>query len=130
MKPSDFFTRTKANEGEKLPLSLPDGTPTDEWLLIRGVDSDEFRDALDEHRRAILANAAIKDEAERAEQNRLAGLKLHCALVMGWSFDTEFTQEALQEFLIEAPHLAIEVDNFASNRKRFFRKSSTSSARD
>lgn len=130
MKPSDFFTRSRANEGERMPLSLPDGTPTDQWLMIRGVDSDEFRAALDEHRRAILANAAIKDEAERAEQNRIAGLKLHCALVMGWSFDTEFTQEALQEFLTEAPHLAIEVDNFASNRKRFFRKSSTNSARD
>lgn len=130
MKPSDFFTRSKANEGEKLPLSLPDGTLTDEWLLIRGVDSDEFRDALDEHRRAILANAAIKDETERAEQNRLAGLKLHCALVVDWSFDAEFTQEAIEEFLQEAPHLAVEVDNFASNRKRFFRKSSTSSAKD
>lgn len=130
MKPSDFFTRNKANEGEKLPLSLPDGTPTDEWLLVRGIDSDEVREALDEHRRTVLANAAIKDEAERAEANRSAGLKLQCALVMGWSFDADFTSEALEEFFKEAPHLAIEVDNFASNRKRFFRKSSTSSAKD
>lgn len=130
MKPSDFFTRSKANEGEKLPLSLPDGTPTDEWLLVRGVDSDEVREALDEHRRTVLANAAIESEAERAEANRSAGLKLQCALVMGWSFDADFTSGALEEFFKEAPHLAIEVDNFASNRKRFFRKSSTNSAKD
>lgn len=130
MKPSDFFTRNKANEGERMPLSLPDGTPTDEWLLIRGIDSDEFRAALDEHRRAVLANAAIEDEGERAEKNRLAGLNLHCALVMDWSFDAELTQEALQEFFTEAPHIAIEVDSFASNRKRFFRKGSASSAKD
>lgn len=130
MKPSDFFTRSKANEGERMPLSLPDGTPTDEWLLIRGIDSDEFRAALDEHRRAVLANAAIEDEAERAEKNRQAGLKLHCALVMDWSFDAELTQDALQEFFTEAPHIAIEVDSFASNRKRFFRKGSASSAKD
>ena len=130
MKPSDFFTRSKANEGERMPLSLPDGTPTDEWLLIRGIDSDEFRAALDEHRRAVLANAAIEDEAERAEKNRLAGLNLHCALVMDWSFDAELTQDALQEFFTEAPHIAIEVDSFASNRKRFFRKGSASSAKD
>ena len=122
MKPSDFFTRSKANEGERMPLSLPDGTPTDEWLLIRGIDSDEFRAALDEHRRAVLANAAIEDEGERAEKNRLAGLNLHCDLVMDWSFDAELTQDALQEFFTEAPHIAIEVDSFASNRKRFFRK--------
>ena len=130
MKPSDFFTRSKANEGERMPLSLPDGTPTDEWLLIRGIDSDEFRAALDEHRRAVLANAAIEDEGERAEKNRLAGLNLHCALVMDWSFDAELTQDALQEFFTEAPHIAIEVDSFASNRKRFFRKGSANSAKD
>lgn len=130
MKPSDFFTRNKANEGERMPLSLPDGTPTDEWLLIRGIDSDEFRAAMDEHRRSVLANAAIEDEAERAEKNRQAGLKLHCALVADWSFEAEFSPEAVEELFREAPHLAIEADNFASNRKRFFRKSSTSSARD
>lgn len=130
MKPSDFYTRAKASEGERLPLSLPDGTPTDEWLLIRGVDSDEFRAALDEHRRAILANAAIEDETEKVEKNRLAGVKLHCALIMGWSFDIECTADALEEFLREAPHLATEVDNFASDRRRFFRKRSTDSAKD
>ncbi|WGK60507.1 hypothetical protein QAO71_10420 [Halopseudomonas sp. SMJS2] len=129
MNPSDFFTRSKANEGEKLPLSLPDGTPTDEWLLIRGVDSDEFQAALDAHRRTILANAAIEDEAERAEKNRQAGLKLHAALIMGWSFEAELTPEALEEFLREAPHLAVEVDHFASNRQRFFRKGSASSVK-
>lgn len=130
MKPSDFFTRNKANEGERMPLSLPDGTPTDEWLLIRGIDSDEFRTAMDEHRRTVLANVAIEDEAERAEKNRQAGLKLHCALVAGWSFEAELTPEAVEELFREAPHLAIEADNFASDRKRFFRKGSTNSAKD
>ena len=71
MKPSDFFTRAKANEGERMPLSLPDGTPTDEWLQIRGVDSDEFRVALDEFRRELLVLASVKDEKERAEKTCL-----------------------------------------------------------
>jgi len=130
MKPSDFFTRSEANDGKRMPLSLPDGTPTDEWLLIRGVDSDEFRAALDEHRRAVVENAAIDDAADRAEANRVSALKLHCALVAGWSFDAELTQKALQELFTEAPHLAAEADSFASSRQRFFRKGSASSAKD
>ena len=130
MKPSDFFTRAKANEGERMPLSLPDGTPTDEWLLIRGVDSDEFRHALDEFRRELLVLASVKDEAERAEKTEAARLKLNAALVIGWSFDAEFSEAALLEFLRESPYITAEVDRFASDRRRFFGKRSTGSPKD
>jgi len=128
MKPSDFFTRAKANEGERMPLSLPDGTATDEWLLIRGVDSDEFRAALDDFRRDLLAYASIKDEAEKAGKTEQARLRLNAALVIGWSFEG-FSEEALLEFLRESPYIAAEVDRFASDRRRFFGKRSTNSAK-
>lgn len=130
MKPSDFFTRAKANEGERMPLSLPDGTPTDEWLLIRGVDSDEFRLAMDEFRRELLALAALKDEKDRADKTQAAQLKLNAALVSGWSFEAEFSDAALLEFLRESPYIAAEVDRFASDRRRFFGKRSTGSPKD
>lgn len=130
MKPSDFFTRAKANEGERMPLSLPDGTATDEWLLIRGVDSDEFRLALDAFRRDLLTYAAIKDEAEKAEKTEQARLRLNAALVIGWSFEAEFSEAALLEFLRESPYIAAEVDRFASDRRRFFGKRSTGSPKD
>ncbi len=130
MKPSDFFTRAKASEGERMPLSLPDGTATDEWLLIRGVDADEFRHALDAFRRDLLTYAAIKDEAEKAEKTEQARLRLNAALVIGWSFDVEFSEAALLEFLRESPYIAAEVDRFASDRRRFFGKRSTGSPKD
>ncbi|KZX63182.1 hypothetical protein A3710_17185 [Stutzerimonas frequens] len=130
MKPSDFFTRAKANEGERMPLSLPDGTPTDDWLQIRGVDSDEFRRAMDEFRRDRLALASIQDEIERKEKTEIAQLRLNAALVIGWSLDAEFTEAALLEFLREAPYVAAEVDRFASDRRRFFGKRSTGSPKD
>ena len=129
MKPSDFFTRAKANEGGRMPLSLPDGTPTDEWLLIRGVDSDEFRHALDAFRRDLLTYASIKDEGEKSEKTEQARLRLNAALVIGWSFDAEFSETALLEFLRESPYIAAEVDRFASDRRRFFGKRSTGSAK-
>lgn len=130
MKPSDFFTRAKANEGERMPLSLPDGTPTDDWLQIRGVDSDEFRFALDEFRRELLVMASLKDESERAKKTEAARLKLNASLVIGWSLDAEFTEAALLEFLREAPYVATEVDRFAADRRRFFRKRSTDLPKD
>lgn len=129
MKPSDFFTRAKANEGERMPLSLPDGTPTDEWLLIRGVDSDQFRSALDDFRRDLLTFASVKDEQEKADKTEQARLKLNAALIIGWSFEAEFSESALLEFLRESPYITAEVDRFASDRRRFFGKRSTGSAK-
>lgn len=129
MKPSDFFTRAKANEGERMPLSLPDGTPTDEWLLIRGVDSDQFRYALDEFRRDLLTFASVKDEQEKADKTEQARLKLNAALIIGWSFEAEFSEAALLEFLRESPYITAEVDRFASDRRRFFGKRLTGSAK-
>jgi len=128
MKPSDFHTRAKANEGERMPLALPDGTPTDEWLLIRGVDSDQFRAALDDYRRDALTIAATKDQAEKAEKSEQSRLRLNAALVIGWSLDADFTEAALLEFLRESPYITAEVDRFASDRRRFFGKRSTISA--
>lgn len=113
-----------------MPLSMPDGTPTDEWLQIRGVDSDEFRHAMDEFRRELLELAAVKDEKERAEKSEQARLKLNASLVIGWSLDAEFTEAALLEFLRESPYIAAEVDRFASDRRRFFGKRSTGSPKD
>lgn len=129
MKPSDFFTRAKANEGERMPLSLPDGTPTDEWLLIRGVDSDQFRTALDDFRRELLAVTSLKDENEKTDKTEAARLKLNAALIIGWSFEAEFSEPALLEFLRESPYIAAEVDRFASDRRRFFGKRSTGSVK-
>ena len=130
MKPSDFFTRAKANEGERMPISLPDGTPTDEWLQIRGVDSDQFRVALDDFRRELLAIASLKDETEKADRTEVARLALNAALIIGWSFDAEFSDVALMEFLRESPYITAEVDRFASDRRRFFGKRSTGSPKD
>ena len=130
MKPSDFFTWAKANEGERMPLSLPDGTTTDEWLQIRGVDSDIFQRAMDEFRRELVVLASVKDEKERAEKTEAARLKLNAALVIGWSFDAEFSEAALLEFLRESPYIATEVDRFASDRRRFFGKRSTGLPKD
>ena len=53
-----FFTRENANEGIELPLLLPDGTKTEHWLRIRGVDADGFRKAEARSKRKMLEIAA------------------------------------------------------------------------
>ena len=107
----EFYTRTKANEGVKLPLSTPDGEKTDHWLMILGVDSDVFREAESEAKRSLIQKKADPKEAM---------LSVVASLVSDWSFDKPCTQEEVKAFLKEAPQIADAVDKVAGDRKLFF----------
>lgn len=122
-----FFTREKANEGIEVPLYLPDGTKTEHWLRIRGVDSDHFRLAEAESKRDAMRVAMIEDPLERAKAIADAKLNLIAALVISWSFEKECTLENVKEFFRQAPQIADAVDQVASKRALFFAKRSSSS---
>lgn len=124
MKLTDFYTRDRANQGERMPLALPDGTPTDQYLVIRGADSDTVRAAIDDFRRDLLRLSAVEDKAERTTGESQARIRLTSAMVAGWSFDEPFTDAALAELLREAPYIADQVQRFTEDRQRFFGKRS------
>lgn len=132
---ADFFTRQKATEGIKLPLALPDGSETDHWLRIRGIDSDEFRRTDAKARReamelAELAEAASKDEAKLAElEKQIQDLqrKVVASLVIEWSFPEPCTEANVVKFLREAPQIQTEIDRLSARRKLFFGAGSASS---
>lgn len=124
----EFFTRQKANEGVKLPLYLPDGTPSEHWIKVRGIDSDHFRKAEASAKRKAIEFAQIDDVEERANKVRETELECIAALVAGWSFDMECTKENVVNFLREAPQIADMVNRYAARRAEFFSKKSDSSA--
>lgn len=119
---SDFYTRDKANEGIKLPLSKPDGTKTDHYVHILGRDSDAFREADAEAKRNALKIAQIDDETELKKSAEEAKLSLIAKLVIGWSFEEELTFENIKTFLKEAPQIADKIDQVAGMRALFFKE--------
>jgi len=122
-----FYTRERANEGVVIPLYTPDGTKTEHWLRIRGVDSDAFREAEANSKRDAFRVASIEDAVERAKAIQDAKLDLIAALVISWSFEKECTPENIKEFFRQAPQIADAVDQIASKRALFFEKRSSSS---
>ena len=124
-----FNVVEKSNEGAEMPLTLPDGTPTDSYLIIRGQDSKDFRRAqaqssrkrIDLMKRAKSKNmsAAAVAMAEKAITTELVAV-----LVAGWSFGAEATKENVIAWLKTAPQVEIEIDNFAGERANFFKKPS------
>lgn len=122
-----FFTRERANEGVEIPLYTPDGTKTQHWIRIRGVDSDVFREAEANSKRDAFRVASMEDSLERAKAIQDAKLNLIAALVISWSFEKECTLENVKEFFRQAPQIADAVDQVASKRALFFAKRSSSS---
>lgn len=124
MSMEQFFTRDKANEGVKVPLSLPDGTPTEHYLVLRSQWSDAFQQARQDSYRADLE--ALKDGKEIDATER--HIAICASLIAGWSFEQELTEANVKKLLREAPQLREMVDRFSSQDARFFGKPSTDSA--
>jgi hypothetical protein len=123
-----FFTRSTANAGVELPLSRPDGTPTEHIIRIRGVHSDAFKLANAESHRRIVAIAAIEDKVERAKAYAEEETRLVASLVSEWTFDMPCTPENVFNFLREAPQIAQEVNRLAAQHKAFTKAVSASSS--
>ena len=96
---SDFHTRKAANDGIKVVLSLPNGNKSDHFLMIRGIDSDEFRRAETAKNRALIGINELSDDAKESLLNKIA-IDLISSLVIGWSFDDEFIQLARSVYII------------------------------
>ena len=129
----DFFTREKSNEGILVPLNLPDGTPTEHWIKIRGIDSDAFRKAEAESKRKMmefardLAEKKLTPEQEKEARQAFVDqsrLELIASLAFEWSFPVELNKEMVTKFLTEAPNQADILDRLAYDRVAFFKKKS------
>lgn len=118
----DFFTRDFANDGLRLPLVLPDGTPTPHWLDIRGIDSDAFcEEEADSFRRGMQL-ASEKDEAKRKLARKEEDLRVTATLVKGWSFEKPCTADNVIALLRNAPQIKKQIEVAAYDRARFFKR--------
>ena len=121
-----FFTREVAQEGKRIPLSRPDGTETEHWLTLQGIDSDSFRDAFADERKVLLEKGADGEVGERdmtESRNRMLS-----KLVPSWSFDLPCTPENVKAFLTESPQIAEKLNALAADRRYFFGSKGKSSA--
>lgn len=124
-----FFTRDTSNKGIELPLPLPNGMPSGDHLVIVGKWSDKFRtEEAEMKREAVQAASKYQDDKEkRAKAMREIEIKFVSSLVIGWSFDVEFSQKNVQKLLFNAPQIMELVDRAVVNDSLFFGKPSIGS---
>lgn len=119
-----FDTLTPATDGVVLPLLLPDGSPSDHWLRIRGRDAEPFRRAEYEAQRAIQK---LGERGATFDAIEAARLDMLVTLVIGWSLDEDCTPDNVRRLLRVAPQIGDALDRAAADRALFFRRSSASS---
>lgn len=125
-----FFTRETSNKGIELPLPLPNGMPSGDYLVIVGKWSDTFRtEEAEMKREAVQAASKYQDDkVKRAKVMHEIEVKFLSALVIGWSFDVEFNQKNVQKLLFNAPQIMELVDRAVVNDSLFFGKPSIGSS--
>lgn len=128
MSMEQFFTRQRASEGKKFPLTAPDGTKTEHWLLIRGVDSDEFQRAEHLARREALKVNEIESMEDKAVFQMETERKTIASLVADWSFDQPCTPDNVVKFFKEAPQIQEMVSLLSVRRSIFFAPTPQTSA--
>lgn len=116
----EFFTREKASEGVVIKIPAPSGKLTEQWLRIRHIDSDEFREASSLSHVKRMELMQIKDAEERARAIEELRVSQLASLVAEWSFDTPFTPENVVSLLKNAPYLAQYIDMKTVDGELFF----------
>jgi hypothetical protein len=135
MQPQDFYTRAISNDGARVYLLDKWGATTSEWILVRGLDSDEYRRAQDAFNRVVArlitavrkGGVAAELPDETVAEKEEAELRSRVALVAAWSLDAPCTNETISELLREAPVIRDQIYAFACERDNFFGKSSQTS---
>lgn len=120
MKPSDLYTLNTSTEGVQMPVKFPNGTLTGQFLTVIGTDSEDFDIANAIHRKERTSILALPEGAHTKAFNE-AQTRLVAACVTGWSFDAKFSREAVIELLTQSPDIRKQVDDFAVDRRNFFK---------
>lgn len=124
MNLKDFYFADRHAEGSRMPIMLPNGADSGEWLQVRGPDCDESIQAgraytmavqaLDDSLADIEAKCKAKDDFSEWNVRRNWGVEplnkqFAAALVTGWSMDEPFTAEAFCALLDQFRGLAEQV---------------------
>lgn len=138
MELKDFFFADKHAAGTVMPIPLPNGEDSGEWLRVIGPACDDGVKAGRDYSRAYTAirgelaplDAKCKEMNDWSSYNAEMNWKadelndaLAVATVIGWSFDEPFSKDALQKLLNEYKGLGtIVAKHFNDSRKSLAEK--------
>lgn len=118
MTPEDFYLDTKKlDEGVRLPLRGPTGKITEHWLQVRSLWSDGYQQ---EMTAALRGQYEANPGGDLPKTEREIVKTFRHLLVTAWSFEQEFSREAVKALLDNNPSVASSVVEVAGRDTLFF----------
>ena len=96
-----------------MPLYLPNGDKSDEFIMVLGKDAAQARSAKNDAIRARLTEDASQEDSR---------LIMIAGFIDSWSFKMDCTQESKIEMLSNAPYISDSIDYFAADNDNFTKK--------
>ncbi len=127
MELRDFYFEEKAQIGEHMPIMLPDGSDSGEWLNVISPSADA---AVKAGRAFLFAYQAKVAELEplKEDKTKYAVLmndacnelnkQMALEIVNGWSFSEPFSKDGLRDLLGQYQALGNMVAEFQSNQRQ------------
>lgn len=129
----DFFFEDKYTAGCHMPIKLPNGDDSGEWLNVVSPEADVSVKAMRAYLQAYRANAQelepLKAKCEESGDftdynialgEACSGLnrELSLRIVNGWSFDEPFSEESLSQLLDQYKALANDIADFHTEQRK------------
>ena len=119
MELSDLFPISK-----ELPITMPDGSPTDVVLKVVGHDSKRFREVAKKYAQQLMG-----DDKPSVELLEKQNAELVAACIVGWSGLTkegvvlDYSEDEAMSLMLkpELTFIREQVERFVAQRANFFR---------
>lgn len=123
-----YHTKGRAEIPQRVYLMDPaTWEVTEDYLDVISSLSDAFSEARDKALLAMSEGIYGLGAEERKKLSQECQLDMQAVLVVGWSFDKEFTHDNVREFLLNSRLALNAVLRVADDRKAFFSNPSTDS---
>jgi len=120
---ADFHTAASHQEGAEMRVRKPDGSYSDCYIALIGIDSPQWREIVKNRSRSdmrkVINNDEKTDEDEKAEDLAKATVSWRGFTDNGE--DIDFSLEKVEQLYKAAPYIADQVDMFIANRANFIK---------
>lgn len=114
MELKSLYTAESHENGAEIRIKNPiDGSDTDFYIKIRGIDSKAYRQAVRKQQKEIL------DDTEGHAERLLASITIAWRGLTDNGQDVEFSEERAEQLYLNSPGIARQVDREAANRANF-----------
>lgn len=123
MELADFHTAESHQTGSEIRVRKPDGSYSDCYITVVGIDSPQWREIVKNRNRSDLRKVIESDEKSEADEKAedLAKASLNWRGFTDQGQEIEFSQDKAEQLYSAAPYIADQVDMFIANRVNFIK---------